>query len=150
MSTVAARPGRWVFWTFVLLMVGLTALFAALGVWQVNRLADKEALIARVAERMDDPPTALDTVAALDPAALDYAPVSVTGTYNPQDTVLVFTSIADANGTTSGPGLLGDDPAHTCAGRQHLDQPRLYPAGGRRPTSRPGRGHPPASSPSPA
>lgn len=82
---------------FIVLMLGLTALFVTLGVWQVERLAEKEALIASVAEGLASAPVPLAQAA-------DYRPVSVAGTYVPGGTALVFTSIADARGTFSGPG----------------------------------------------
>lgn len=93
---------------FALLMVALTGVFIALGVWQVERLGEKETLIARVAERMHAAPAGLPPSsewAALDPTTLDYAPVSVTGHYVPRHTVMVFTSLGDeAKGQQSGPG----------------------------------------------
>ena len=54
MSTTGAPPRARLgfgFWSFIVLMLALTALFVALGVWQVNRLAWKEGLIAEVRQR---------------------------------------------------------------------------------------------------
>lgn len=92
---------------FAMLMLALTGLFIALGVWQVERLGEKEALIARVADRMNAPPTELAPASEwqnLDPVSLDYAQVSVTGHYVPRHTITVFTSLGDARGEASGPG----------------------------------------------
>jgi surfeit locus 1 family protein len=94
-------------WLFLLLMAALTVLFAALGLWQWQRLAEKEALIATVTSSMKLPPVALPKVAAwrsLDADALNYRPMSVTGRYLPDETVLVFTSLSAAHGMESGPG----------------------------------------------
>lgn len=94
-------------WAFIVLMLGLTSLFALLGSWQLQRLAEKEALIATVAVRLDDPPAPLPSTAgwaALDGATIDYLPVAATGHYLESSTVLVFTSLGSARGTYSGPG----------------------------------------------
>lgn len=98
------RPG---FWLFILLMLALTALFVGLGVWQFNRLAEKEALIAAVAERFDLPPQPLPPLAewiAFDPEVYDYRPVSARGHYLYDATVLVFTSLSEPRGRYGGPG----------------------------------------------
>lgn len=97
----------WRRFAFALLMVALTGVFIGLGVWQWNRLAEKEALIATVTERLDDPPVLLpppDAWGALDPADYDYLPVQVTGRFVADVSVLVFTSLANARGERSGPG----------------------------------------------
>lgn len=85
---------------FVVLMLALTGLFVGLGVWQVDRLAEKERLIATVADGLAGAPVPIET---LDPDA-DYRPVSLTGSYHTSGQVLVFTSIGDAKGQFSGPG----------------------------------------------
>ena len=82
---------------FIALMLALTALFAALGAWQVERLSEKERLIATVDQGLNSPPVPLAE-------ATDYRPVTLSGTYIPGSTVLVFTSLADTQGQYSGPG----------------------------------------------
>jgi surfeit locus 1 family protein len=92
---------------FVVLMLTLTGIFVALGIWQMNRLAEKEALIARVEERLGAPPQPLPPVAewiGLDPELYDYRPVTVTGTFVHEATIRVFTSLSDARGQYAGPG----------------------------------------------
>ena len=101
------------FWSFVLLMLSLTGLFAWLGVWQVQRLAEKEALVATVerqlnAEPYDLPPA--DAWPALDLAAYAYHPLRLSGVYDPAGTVLVFTNLADAQGRYAGPGYWAMTP----------------------------------------
>lgn len=106
-NRVAGQRRGWGFWTFIVLMLALTALFVALGTWQLQRLTEKERLIANVAARFDQPPVPLPPVpewAAFDPEAWNYRPVTVTGTYLADRTVLVFTSLANARGPQSGPG----------------------------------------------
>ena len=92
---------------FALLMLTLTALFAGLGTWQWQRLAEKRALIANVEHRLTQPPEHLPAAnewEAVAPEFYDYRPLTVTGTYVPADTVLVFTSLGAARGRYSGPG----------------------------------------------
>jgi surfeit locus 1 family protein len=93
--------------SFVVLMLALMALFVTLGTWQVQRLAEKEALIAVVEERFDLPPVALpddENWASLDPEAFDYRPLALTGAYDHAQTVLVFTNLVDPVGRYGGVG----------------------------------------------
>lgn len=95
------------FWGFIVVMLGLTGLFAWLGQWQLDRLAWKETLIAQVNARLTQPPYELASVAnwpQLDLDSFNYHPVTVTGRYEPEKTVLVFTSLSDAKGRYDGPG----------------------------------------------
>lgn len=106
MSATAARPD-WRRWAFAVLMLGLTALFAALGVWQLGRLAEKELLIRSVAEGLASPPVPLPAAAAwseLDAGSFNYRPVTVDGHFLAEATVLVFTSLANPRGEHGGPG----------------------------------------------
>ncbi len=92
---------------FVVLMLALTALFVGLGTWQLQRLAEKEALMAAVAERMDAAPVPLPPVAewvGFDPEVYNYRPVTVTGRYVNNGTILVFTSLSEPRGRYSGAG----------------------------------------------
>ena len=98
---------RWSILAFVMLMLGLTALFAVLGLWQLDRLREKETLITAVTERTVAAPTPLPPVAewvGFDAEVFDYRPVTATGTYVPAETIRVFTSLSDARGQFSGPG----------------------------------------------
>lgn len=112
------RPGLG-FWSFVVLMLGLTALWIGLGVWQVNRLADKEALIAEVAARLEQPPfdlPAADQWPGLDLETYAFHPVTATGRYLNDKTVLVFISLAEPKGKFSGPGYWVMTPFETGGG----------------------------------
>ena len=94
-------------WAFVVLMLALTVLFAALGVWQLQRLAEKEALIATVAARIEDQPVQLppaDRWETMDWDEWNYRPVTVTGRLAREQSVLVFTSRPDTGSGPSGPG----------------------------------------------
>jgi surfeit locus 1 family protein len=95
------------FWGFILFMLVLTAIFVALGVWQVERLAWKEGLIAEVSARFTQPPYDLpsaDQWPSLDLETYDFHPVTTTGQFEPDKTLLVFTSLSDPKGRYSGPG----------------------------------------------
>lgn len=105
--TSARRPNRVMTWTFVVLMLGLAATCVWLGTWQMQRLAEKEALIAAVDARLGADPAPVppsDQWAELDVEALNYQPVSLTGAFRYNQTVTVFTSLANARGPAAGPG----------------------------------------------
>jgi surfeit locus 1 family protein len=108
-SRIAAPPPRRRWWNiaFVVLMLGLTGAFLWLGTWQLQRLAEKEALMATVAARMDSAPMQLPPAAEWDYVGwerFDYQPVSLTGSFRHEATVLVFTSLAAGSRRYSGPG----------------------------------------------
>lgn len=101
------RGPNWVQISFVALMLGLTALFVVLGTWQVQRLAEKEALIAAVDERLYHDPTAFpadETWPDLVPEEIDYRPYELTGQFDHSQTVLVFTNLTDPVGRYRGVG----------------------------------------------
>lgn len=94
-------------WTFVVLMLALAVTCVWLGTWQMQRLAEKDALVAAVAERLNADPVAVpsaDQWADLDLEALNFQPVSLTGAFRYNQTVTVFTSLSNAKGPASGPG----------------------------------------------
>jgi len=94
-------------WMFVIFMLALSALCAGLGYWQVQRLAEKEALIATVTDRISLEPVAMPPTAewvGLDPEIYNYRPVTVTGQFRPEDTLFVFTALTDPVGTHQGAG----------------------------------------------
>lgn len=94
-------------WIFVILMLALAAVCVWLGTWQLHRLGEKEALIAAVDARLHNDPVPVPSAnrwADLDLEALAYQPVSLTGSFRYNQTVTVFTSLANARGPASGPG----------------------------------------------
>lgn len=95
------------FWGFLGFMLALMALFMLLGTWQLERLGEKERLIASVTARTGEPPKLFPEVAewkVFDTGGYDFRAVSLTGTYHPAGTVLVFTSLTNQKGEFSGPG----------------------------------------------
>ena len=118
--TASSMRRAGLYWSFVILMSGLTALFVVLGIWQWNRLAEKEALIAIVASRLDAAPQPLPPLSAwpsFDPSTLEFAPLAATGTYAPEQTIRVFTALGEsAKGRYSGPGHWYVTPLRLVAG----------------------------------
>jgi surfeit locus 1 family protein len=97
----------WVYWLFIAVMLALTGLFVMLGVWQLQRLGEKEALIAAVAARLHNAPIDFPSASLTEPKIddFDFAPVTLTGHFVPDQTVLVFTSLGEeARGQFQGPG----------------------------------------------
>jgi surfeit locus 1 family protein len=95
------------FWSFITLMLSLTALFIVLGVWQVERLSWKEGLVAEVTARLTPPPVDLPPASqwpAFDLDTLSFHPVRVAGHYLAGRPILVFTSLSDPTGKYDGPG----------------------------------------------
>jgi surfeit locus 1 family protein len=95
----------------VFTLVGV-AILVSLGNWQVRRLAWKEDLIARVAERPNEPAVDLGAARFADlsdtPSFLaenEYRTASMAGEYRPQGEVLAFTALADPKGAYGGPGF---------------------------------------------
>nr|WP_295883306.1 SURF1 family protein [uncultured Devosia sp.] len=102
-----SRPNPVMTWTFVALMLALAVACVWLGTWQMQRLGEKEALIATVDARLGADPVPVppkDQWAGLDVDALNYRPVSLTGAFRYNQTVTVFTSLANARGAAAGPG----------------------------------------------
>jgi surfeit locus 1 family protein len=98
---------RFRLWTFTVAMLLLAVVCAYLGHWQMQRLAEKEALIAAVDTRLTAEPIPAPTTDSWDTVdldALNFQPVSLTGSFRYSQTVTVFTSLANARGAASGPG----------------------------------------------
>jgi surfeit locus 1 family protein len=108
-----------------LIVPGLCALaalvvLASLGVWQLQRLAWKEALIARVTARMQisfAPPAPAESewpnVNAVDD---EYRRVRVTGTFRHDREALVYALLSEPKGKFSGPGYWVLTPIETAGG----------------------------------
>ncbi|HWV22491.1 MAG TPA: SURF1 family protein [Devosia sp.] len=98
------RTGDWI---FAILMLALAAVCVFLGSWQMQRLAEKEALVAAIDARLTAPPIPVppkESWTSLPVEELVYQPVELTGAYRYTQTMTVFTSLADPKGRYSGPG----------------------------------------------
>jgi surfeit locus 1 family protein len=88
----------------------------ALGIWQVQRLQWKNALIARVTERIDAAPIAApgpESWPELSAVELEYQPVSVSGRFLHEYEAHVFTVLAAPRGPFGGMGYLVLTPFET-------------------------------------
>ncbi len=99
------------FGVFTLLMV---ALFAGLGVWQLQRRVEKHALIAALTERLAAAPASLPSPSqwsGLTPASDEFRRVSFTATYAPGPDAMVYSSGSAVRNDISGPGTWAFLPA---------------------------------------
>jgi surfeit locus 1 family protein len=103
----------------VLLAAGIgLVILCALGTWQVQRLAWKEGLIARLDSKLAAPPVALEQALAARSAGedVDYTPVTVSGSFANHPAIRLLTSVGGAPGwslvsgfeTAAGPVVLVD------------------------------------------
>ena len=74
-------------WATLLVVVGI-AITCRLGIWQLDRLAQRRAINATIDTRMAQPPAALAAPLA-DPAALEYRRVEVRGVYDPAQEIVL-------------------------------------------------------------
>lgn len=105
MSAPRSRPIMTAIFAVMMLALAVTCVW--LGTWQMNRLAEKEALVAAVDQRLDADPVPAPAASdwpTLDLGAFNFQPVSLTGAFRYNQTVTVFTSLANARGPASGPG----------------------------------------------
>ncbi|MCR6633920.1 SURF1 family protein [Devosia sp.] len=94
-------------WIFAVLMLALAAVCVFLGSWQMQRLAEKDALVAAVDARLNAAPIpvpAPESWGTLNVEEMVYQPVELTGAYRYTQTATVFTSLSDPKGQYSGPG----------------------------------------------
>lgn len=106
-TAAPSRLSRAAQFGFVGLMAALMAVFVILGTWQLQRLAEKETLIATVEARINDAPIAFPAAAiwpALDPDDLDYRPYRLTGVFEEENSVSIFTNLTDPQGAYGGVG----------------------------------------------
>jgi cytochrome oxidase assembly protein ShyY1 len=99
------------FGIFTLVMV---ILFAGLGVWQLQRRAEKHALIAALTERLATAPGALPSPSqwsALTPSTDEFRRVSFTATYERLPDAMVYSSGSAVREDISGPGTWAFMPA---------------------------------------
>ena len=115
-ATVSRSRGTAGFAIFTLVMV---AAFVGLGLWQLQRRADKHVLIAALDERLAAAPTALPVSAqwsALTPEKDEFRRVSFTATYAPLPDAMVYSSGSAVRNDVSGPGTWALLPARLASG----------------------------------
>jgi len=135
--TERAGASRGLLLPTVLTAVVLAAL-VALGTWQLQRLAWKEALIAAVEARADAPaaPPPGPPWDGLDLDTVDYQHVAVAGRFLPGE-AHVYSVLSDARGPVSGPGYWIVAPFETDAGWIVLVNRGFVPPDRKEPATRP-------------
>ncbi len=120
-----------------ILAAAVTAALIGLGLWQLQRLAWKEALIRTVSERTVAPPVPLPPVRdwpGLEPDRYEYRRVSATGRFDHAQEVHLYRPLIEARGPYHGLGDLVLTPFHLAAGgtvvinRGFVPNERLDPA----------------------
>lgn len=114
--TATAKRRRLGFGVFTLFMV---AVFTALGLWQLQRRAEKHALIAALTERVSAAPQSLPSPAqwnALRPGADEFRRVSFKATYTSAPDAMVYGSGSAVRDDISGPGTWAFVPARLASG----------------------------------
>jgi surfeit locus 1 family protein len=111
-------------------MLFFVACFAALGVWQVERLGWKRDLIARVDQRIHAAPVAAPVNRPVDAAADEYRRVTATGTLDNSKETFVYAS------TELGPGYWVMTPLTLPEGHSVLINRGFVPADKRDPATR--------------
>ena len=97
---------RSLFWPTAFTLAGLVVLIG-LGSWQLQRLEWKNGLIAMVAARAGGDAVAVPSPSDWDSMSVadwEYRPVTLTGTFDHDREIHVFTSLANPRGKHSGPG----------------------------------------------
>jgi surfeit locus 1 family protein len=117
-------------WPGLFTAFGLVLLIA-LGLWQLHRLAWKEALIAAVTTRVDAPPVNAPREAEwpqLDPKQYEYRHVRAAGTYDFGRQVFVFRPLEAPRGRYGGPGYLVMTPLRLADGATVIVNRGFVPA----------------------
>lgn len=95
------------------------SMLVGLGVWQLQRLQWKEALIAQVGRRLKEAPIAAPGPgdwATLDLAEADFTPVTVSGTFLNDQEALLYMTLSEPKGPLGGVGWLVFTPLKTDGG----------------------------------
>ena len=104
---------------FALFTLCLTAIFVALGLWQLQRRAAKHALVAALTERLSQPPVALPPPgqwAALNAAQDEFRRVRFRAAYADLPDAMVYSSGSAVRKDASGPGTWAFLPARLASG----------------------------------
>ena len=105
---------------FAIFTLAMIAVFVGLGLWQLQRRAEKHALIAALNERLADSPQPLPLAAEwslLTPAHDEFRRVRFTATYQPGPDAMVYSSGSALRADVSGPGTWAFLPARVPTGQ---------------------------------
>jgi surfeit locus 1 family protein len=134
----SANPQRSLVLPGLLAASGIVILIS-LGSWQMNRLAWKEAILARIAERVQAPPTALPEPsqwADLSPEDYEYRRVTLAGTFDHSREVLIFRATGKLTKRPDGPGYHVITPLLLASGQSVLVNRGFIPLEAKDPASR--------------
>lgn len=123
------------------LVVAALGVLLSLGTWQVLRLGEKEALIARVAERINAAPEALPARAdwpALQADQIEFRRVAFEGTFRHDDEVHVFITLGSPKGPIGGQGYFVVTPADLADGTVVFVNRGFVPLAAKDPATRAG------------
>lgn len=112
----AARPRA----SFAIFTLAMIAVFVGLGLWQLQRRAEKHALIAALNERLAATPEPLPLASewsVLTPAHDEFRRVRFTATYQPGPDAMVYSSGSALREDISGPGTWAFLPARLPTGQ---------------------------------
>jgi cytochrome oxidase assembly protein ShyY1 len=104
---------------FSLFTLAMVAVLIGLGLWQLQRRAEKHALIAALDERLAKAPVPLPAPAAwsaLSPETDEFRRVTFTATYAPLPDAMVYSSGSGVRDDISGPGAWAFLPARLASG----------------------------------
>jgi surfeit locus 1 family protein len=110
-----------------------------LGTWQLQRLAEKEALIVRVDRLVKSPPQPLPNPATwrnLDPAAIAYQPLTLSCVFDHAREIHVFISLESPKGSRKGPGYFVMTPLALSDGHIVWINRGFVPEGSKNPATR--------------
>lgn len=84
MPNASNKQLSWKGVVLAILVIGAFFVLLALGTWQLSRLEEKEALLARIDDRLDQSPLSLEELIAIQAAGedIEYRPVSVSGLFD--------------------------------------------------------------------
>ena len=116
MSETAPRSPLWKLIVPAIATAIVFAVLCSLGMWQLQRLHWKEALIAQVERRLKEAPMAApgpDQWKTLDLAEADYTPVTVSGEFLHDAEAHLYNSLMEARGPLRGVGWFVFTPLRT-------------------------------------
>ena len=140
MTDLTATPSRGSALLVSLAALIVFAILVALGLWQVERLQWKEALIARIEARIHGEPGPLPaspTWASLKPLDYDYTHVRVTGRFDPAREALIFRGAGKVGQGSSQPGYWVMAPLLLADGSSLLVNRGFVPLANKEALSRP-------------
>ena len=133
---MSASPWRALLWPFVFTCAVL-AVLVSLVLWQLQRLAWKEGVLAQIAARVKAAPVAAPADwGAFDPQRDEYRHVTVSGTFEHDHEAMVFRATGNGRPGFEGPGYLVLTPLLLESGAHVLVNRGFVPIARRDPASR--------------